>query len=173
MMRPEPYLDQIDKMAKAMSRRSLRYQDRLQELVLAFLELPENGKPFKYHLKAAMNKSIDAFKSRRYNYSYNDRIGHVDMNTPDLPIVEVDFDTSIQANIMLASCSDEDRELLYRYFWLGETQDEVAEVYGVTRSLISKRITTILQKLRETYEVEPVRHTQFRAFNNRNTKGVT
>ncbi len=170
------HLDDIEKIAKSMSRYTNNYEDIRQEMCVTCLEI-ETDKPFKYVMKAMTNKAIDYLKSRRHNYSYENVFKHTSLDywldtaamgegaegriaRRFLEEYLVDFityspwpevDVEIRVGIILNTLNKKDRFLLYRYFGRGETQQEIAEHDGVSRSMISKRLTTISTKLRRRY----------------------
>lgn len=170
------HLNEIDKMAKTLSRYTNNYEDIRQEMCVACLEI-ETDSPFKYVMKSMMNKAIDYLKSRKHNYSYDNVFPHISLDYwLDLAVFGYDthqgrrarvvleywfehityfpwpeLDVEIRVDSILNTLDEKDRLLLYNYFGRGETQEDIGEHDGVTRSMVSKRLSDIKKKLRKRY----------------------
>lgn len=170
------HLNEIDKMAKVLSRRTDNYQDVRQEMCVACLELG-SAPNFKYAMGAMRNKAIDYLRGRKHNYSYGNVKSHISLEFwLDCAALDEgwqgqrarkfrekylsqyitdytwdDIDNDITVDTILSSLNDADRRLLYNYFARGETQGEIAEHSGVSRSMVSVRLSKVLNELRKRY----------------------
>lgn len=84
------------------------------------------------------------------DYTITDRIR--DLNCPDTDSILLKKERSTMLINALKSLTIKERDYIQRYYFNGQTLEEIAEYYGVTKQGIWIRLQTILNKLRNNIE---------------------
>lgn len=115
-------------------------EDTAQETFLRYLQHPEyESHPRQYLYRIAKNICIDKIRKIR----------------PDLldeeltPAHDTDILTHVALRIAMNELSDEDREIIFLRYVCGEKISFIADMYGISRFVMSRRIRKITQILRE------------------------
>lgn len=115
-------------------------EDATQETFLRYLQHPEyESHPRQYLYRIAKNLCIDKLRKIRPD-SLDEEF--TPANTPDIL-------THVALRIAMDELPDEDREIIFLRYVSGEKISLIANMYGVSRFVMSRRIKKITQILKE------------------------
>jgi RNA polymerase sigma factor (sigma-70 family) len=160
MIDPLEFYSTINNIARRLTAsRPYLFEDTRSEIITAILDSNSNDSPALALYKAKCC-AIDVLRSRKYCHSFDGQVPHVSIEELDkfeeqVPYVE-SFENEtverIDVEFFMSLLSDKEKELVRLKFWMGLTQEQIGEIYGVVPSAVSHRIKHILERLRGKYE---------------------
>jgi RNA polymerase sigma factor (sigma-70 family) len=162
MVNPLEVLPMIDNIARNITfGREQLFEDARHEMIAAILA-DDLDCPLALALHKAKCNALDALQSRRYNDSHDGRFLHVFVG--DWRVLErrleprESFEDNaiavVDAERFMSILSSEEQELVQLRFWGGLTQEQISDLYGVSRSAITRRCRRVLAKMRSVVEGE-------------------
>ena len=158
-MNPLLYEEKLEKIVRWLARdRYWLAADIRQELYLSFLEVPANTE-IPLAITTAKRDTLDILRSKRYNYSWDNRIPHICLHlctkdfipkSDDLQSLKTENkilaveDKIVLESLMKTMTADE--RTIIACMLAGETQVEIGQKLGLDRSSISKKWTKIKEK---------------------------
>lgn len=155
MADPLLYMNQIKAIAYNVAWNSESYQNVKSEMIIAVLDQPDDTEIGKL-LIIAKHKGIDFLRSRKFFYSYRNRIQHV--NVDDLPeeeqpctvLTEDDMIANARVSKLVATLEGDDKKVMLLYLE-GYRLTDIGEITGVSRSAVSHRFHRIVRRLRKEH----------------------
>lgn len=116
---------------------------------------------YRAYVQPERRQRIKAYRMKRKNITVTSLDGLMEQGfivrdeTPNIEEQIITEDTRLEEYESLAESlnflNEKDRQIVEMYFYENKTQDEIAEVFGVSRQYISKKIKEILQKLKKFF----------------------